>query len=98
MVNALGFSLLPTSLAIDSASAAFDANEARMALANQAPADGNPATAASLASMDKALSLQGVQAQVNYQVAQAMQEGARGLLKKNAEQRQRMIENGALFF
>jgi predicted metalloprotease with PDZ domain len=98
MIPSVGFSLFPTNLAIDSAGAAFGANQARMALANTAPADGNPATVASLAAQDKALALQGISAQTNYLVAQAMQEGSRGLLKKNFEQQRRMIESGALFF
>ncbi|WP_303673392.1 hypothetical protein [Vampirovibrio chlorellavorus] len=98
MLPPVGFSLFPTNLAIDSAGAAFGANQARMALANTAPADGNPASVVSLAAQDKALALQGISAQTNYLVAQAMQEGTRGLLKKNFEQRQRMMDNGALFF
>lgn len=98
MFPAVGFSLFPTHLAIGSASAAFGANQNRMGLANSAPADGNPASVASLAAQDKALALQGISAQTNYLVAQAMQEGGRGLLKKNFEQRQRMIDSGALFF
>ncbi len=98
MLPSVGFSLFPTNLAIDSAGAAFGANQARMALANTAPTDGNPASVASLAAQDKALTLQGISAQTNYLVAQAMQEGGRGLLKKNFEQRQRMMDSGALFF
>ncbi|WMU93305.1 hypothetical protein EMOOHJMP_00111 [Microcystis phage MaAM05] len=98
MIPSLGFSPLPTLLAIDSAGAAFGANQARMGLANTAPADGNPATVASLAAQDKALALQGISAQTNYLVAQAMLEGRQERRKKESEQEQRMMANGAIFF
>jgi hypothetical protein len=52
---------------------------------------------ASLAAQDKALTLQGLQAQTNYQVSQAMLEGAENLKKKHKELNDRLIANGAIF-
>lgn len=98
MVMPLAMSLFATNLAYDSAGVMFGANQARMGLADSVTGGESPASAASLQAQDKALTLQGIQAQTNYQVALAMQEAAQNLQKKNEEQRIRMIQNGALFF
>jgi hypothetical protein len=52
---------------------------------------------ASLAAQDKALTLQGIQAQTNYLVSQAMQEGAQNLKKQHQELNERLRANGAIF-
>ncbi|WP_373531999.1 hypothetical protein [Vampirovibrio sp.] len=98
MITPLIASMFATNLSYGSAATMFGANQSRAALANSATGTASIGESTSLASQDKALSLQGIQAQTNYQVALAMQEGASNLRKKNQELRERMLQNGALFF
>ena len=88
-------SMQATNLAYSSAGSMFGANQDRMALANSASPSSDPI---SLASQDKALAMQSAMAQTNYQVSQAMFAGAQNMKKKNQEQRERMLQNGVLFF
>lgn len=85
-------SMMATNMAYQSANIMFGANQAMTDLANNPTGD-----ISTLASQDKALALQAASAQTNYLVAQAMQESAQALRKKNQEQRQRLMDNGALF-
>ncbi len=98
MITPLAMSMFATNLAYNSAGTLFGANQARMDLANSATGGESMSDVASLQAQDKALSLQGAMAQTNYLVSQAMLEGAQSLRKKNQEQRERMLQNGALFF
>lgn len=95
MITPMAMSMFATNLAYNSAGAMFGVNQSRMALANSASPTSD---ASSLASYDKALALQGAAAQTNYQASQAMFAGAENLKKKNQEQRERMLQNGVLFF
>jgi hypothetical protein len=90
-------SMAATNLAYNSAGLMFGANQARMGLANSATGMESQGDIASLAAQDKALSLQGIQAQTNYLVSQAMQEGAQNLKKKHQELDERLRANGAVF-
>jgi hypothetical protein len=98
MVMPLITSMFATNLGYNSVATQFGANQSRTALANSVTGGESLGETASLASQDKALTLQGIQAQTNYQVALAMQEGAANLRKKNQEQRERMLQNGSIFF
>jgi hypothetical protein len=90
-------SMQATNLAYSSAGLMFGANQARMGLANGVTGNESQAEVASLAAQDKALTFQGIQAQTNYQVSQAMLESAQNLKKKNQEQKERLMANGAIF-
>jgi hypothetical protein len=90
-------SMNATNLAYGSAGVMFGANQARLDLANSASGMESQGSVASLAAQDKALTLQGLQAQTNYQVSQAMLEGAENLKKKHKELNDRLIANGAIF-
>lgn len=98
MITPLIASMFATSLSYDSAATQFGANQSRATLANSATGGESISQITSLAAQDKALSLQGIQAQTNYQVALAMQEGATSLRKKNQAQRERMLQSGVTFF
>ena len=97
MITPMLMSMYATNLAHNSAATLFGANQARMDLANSATGGESAGEVASLASMDKAMALQGAMAQTNLQAAWAMQEAAAKMKKKDAEQRQRMLDNGVLF-
>jgi plasmid stability protein len=87
-----------TSLSFSGAGNAMAANEARMGLANGVTGNESQPEVASLAAQDKALSLESAYSGIQYQVAQAMQQSAQAMKKKDQEQRQRMLDNGVLFF
>lgn len=72
-------------------------NEARFGLASQVGANSGSGDVPSLATQDKALTLQGAQAQTNYLVAQAMLEGAQERKQKDQEFRQRLMAAGSLY-
>lgn len=95
MITPMAMSMFATNLAYNSAGTMFGASQNRLELANTASPSSDTV---SLAAQDKALTLQSAMAQTNYQVAQAMQAGAESLKKKNQEQRERMLQNGVLFF
>jgi hypothetical protein len=98
MITPLIASMFATYVSYDSAANRFGTNQSRAALANSATGGESTGETTSLAAQDRALSLQGIQAQTNYQVALAMQEGATSLRKKNQAQRERMLQSGAIFF
>lgn len=85
----------------------FQTHQDRMALANQAAkAVGFGATiplapplgsVEAIQGMDRALELQGIQAQVMYQANQAMLEAAQNRLKKEFEAQRQRIANGGMF-
>ncbi|HEY9744667.1 MAG TPA: hypothetical protein V6C99_00460 [Oculatellaceae cyanobacterium] len=92
MIAPLFGMLYATNLSHDAANAMFGAAEARMSLANSATPASDPTA---LARMDKALQLQGIQAQTNYQVSQAMLESSRRMLRQHEETRRKLMEAGA---
>ncbi len=98
MVMPLIMSMYATNLGYDSAANMFGANQARLDLANGGTGYESQAGVASLAAQDKALKFAGIQAQTNYQVAMALQDSAQNLRRKNQEQKERMLANGAIFF
>lgn len=98
MITPMAMSMFATNLAYSSAGAMFGVNQSRMGLANNVTGNESMGEVASIASHDKALAMQGAMAQTNYQVAQAMQEGAAKLKKEHQEQRERMLQNGVIFF
>lgn len=98
MVMPLMMSMYATNLGYDSAATMFGANQARMDLANNVTGYESQGQVASLAAQDKALMFAGMNARMNYEVSQAMQSGADTLRKKNQEQKERMLANGAIFF
>ena len=103
-ISNLNAGLFATGLGYDSAAGFMGANESRMALANQVGqqvmfgGELSPEQMAGVASMDKALAMQGQMAQVNYEVSQAMFEGAQARRRQDRELRERMIAAGATFF
>lgn len=98
MLMPLMMSLFATNLAHSGATGMFGVNQSRLALANGVTGNESQGDIASLAAQDKALTLQGIQAKTQYEVAQALQDTATRMKKKNEETRQRMLENGVLFF
>jgi len=98
MVMPLIMSMYATSLGYDSAATIFGANQTSMGLANGVTGYESQSEVASLAAQDKALKFAGIQAQTNYQVAMALQDSAQNLRRKNQEQKERMLANGAIFF
>ncbi|MEM0950884.1 MAG: hypothetical protein AAGI66_01920 [Cyanobacteria bacterium P01_H01_bin.74] len=82
-----------SALASNSAFRTQGINQARLGLANNAPQFGATGN-----SLDKALTLQGIQAQTNYLAAQAMQSGNATARQKDLEQRSRLQADGVLFF
>lgn len=97
MVMPLAMSLYATQLAHQSTTALFGATTARQELANQVSGAESPQATHDVAQMDRALSLQGIQAQSNYLVAQAMLDSAQKLKQSNQKLAERLRENGALF-
>lgn len=89
-------SMNATNMAYGSAGVMFGSNQARMGLANDSGLE-SQGEVASLAAQDEALTLQGVQAQTNYLVSQAILEGADNLKKKHKELNDRLIADGAVF-
>jgi hypothetical protein len=81
-------------LSADSAFGVQGLNQSRLALANSASPQFGQAEVASLQAQDKALELDGIRSQTNYQVAQAMAETANNLKKKEAERR---ANSGSIF-
>jgi hypothetical protein len=86
-----------TALAHDSAAGMFDVNESRMALANGVTGSENSAQLAAIHNMDKALALRGQMDAIHFKAAQLMADSAREQLKKNEEQRRRLMADGATF-
>lgn len=98
MVMPLMMSMYATNLSSDSAATMFGANQSRMDLAGGMTGGESQGQIASVAAQDKALMFAGNNARMHYEVAQAMQQGADNLRRKNQEQKERMLANGAVFF
>jgi hypothetical protein len=79
------------------ASTMQNTNQDRMALAGGVQPYMSQQSIAQLAEMDKALTLQGIQAQVMYEATQAMQEANRARLKKEFEARAARAKEGYLY-
>lgn len=103
LIGGLGALQYATQLSFGSAGAMMNVNQSREALAenvgNQVAFGGGLSSAqtADVAQMDKAMELQGVMAQTNYQVSQAMFAGAKAQMKKDHELREKLMADGALF-
>ena len=72
-------------------------NQGRMLLANVAGFMPNQNAVAALQLTDKAFELQGLRDQTNFQVSQLMGDSSHSVLKKNNDQRQRLMNSGATF-
>ena len=72
-------------------------NQGNLYLANVAGFAQNPYQIAGLQLSEKSIQLHGLRDQTNFQVSQLMGQSSKSLLKKNDEQRQRLINSGAIF-
>ena len=90
-------SMLATNLAFGSAGNVQGLNQSRLGLANTVTGDESQDQIASMQAVDKAVTLQGLSSQTNYQVAQALQDSAGNLKKKHADQRQNELGGGVIF-
>ncbi len=101
MVSMMPFimSSYATNLSFAGAGNAFAADQSRMDLANSVTGNESPAEVADIAAQDKALALDSASSRLQYEVAQALQQRAQAMRKKDQEQRERMMkENGVIFF
>ena len=91
-------SMYATNLTYAGASAMMGANEARMNLANSMTGGESPAAVRFAGISDKAYALEAANARMMYEVGLAMQGQAQAMRRKDMEQRQRMAQNGVIFF
>ncbi len=98
MIMPLIMSMYGTALANNSAARMFNVMDAQMGLANSVTGSESPAQVARLAQTDKALQFAGIAAKANYEAALAMQDSAAVMMKRDREQRDRMLQNGVVFF
>lgn len=73
-------------------------NQSRLGLANSASPHFGQTEVSSLHAQDKALTLQGLNAQMNYQVAQALMSSAQKLKEQEKKQRENALASGSIFF
>jgi len=93
----LAGSYYATGLTYDGAGQGFGVNQTRAGLANTAGVNDTPGQIADLQSADKAMELNGVMAQTNYQVGLALQDRFGTMRRRDMEQRRRAIQEGSIF-
>lgn len=92
MLNPLNYAPFP------SAEKMFRAGDARLALANQVTGQETPAQLAAIQALDKELSLNQIQGEVEYQYQMAWQDQASRMRDQWRDQKKRLFEMGAIFF
>lgn len=92
MIAPLASLLYATNLTYNSANTLFGSMDAQTSLAASV---GPASDVVALHQVDQALRLQGIQAQTNYLVGQAMQTSAQQMLKQHEEMRERLMKAGA---
>ena len=95
----LSNSFYATGLTFGGAGQGFGVNQTRTGLGNTAGTDGfeTPDDIANLQSSDKAMELNGIMAQTNYQVGLALQDRFGMMRRRDMEQKRRMMEQGSIF-
>jgi hypothetical protein len=82
----------------DSASDWFSIADKRLALMSRVTGRESPAELGAIYAYDKQLSIQEAQAKVKYEYTSQWQDSIKLMQKKESERRQRMIDNGVIFF
>jgi hypothetical protein len=93
----LGSSYYATALTYGGAGQGFGVNQTRAGLANTVGVNDTPGQIADLQSADKAMELDGVMAQTNYQVGLALQDRFGMMKRKELERKRAQLESGVIF-
>jgi len=93
----LAGSYYATGLTYGGAGQGFGVNQTRAGLANIVSGNETPGQVADLQSADKAMELDGIMAQTNYQVGLALQDRFGMMRRRDMEQKRRMMEQGSIF-